>query len=144
MSGYSPECTQRIARPSCVSPARTSGVPSCIAGSANASATVNGGSVPSESTCRRYQPGDAASPKTANRVTNRRWCGAPPRPIFRAMADVIVIGGGIVGCTAALFLAEAGADVLLLESDEIAAAASGRNAGSIQHPLDEARAELYT
>ncbi len=59
------------------------------------------------------------------------------------MADVIVIGGGIVGCTAALFLAEAGADVLLLERDEIAAAASGRNAGSIQHPLDSARAELY-
>jgi len=59
------------------------------------------------------------------------------------MADVIVIGGGIVGCTAALFLAEAGADVLLLETDTIAAAASGRNAGSIQHPLDEARAELY-
>src|SRR5262245_35829669 len=59
------------------------------------------------------------------------------------MADVIVIGGGIVGCAAALFLAEAGADVLVLEADEIAAAASGRNAGSIQHPLDPLRAEMY-
>jgi D-hydroxyproline dehydrogenase subunit beta len=59
------------------------------------------------------------------------------------MADVIVIGAGIVGCAAAVFLAEAGADVLVLEADEIASAASGRNAGSIQHPLDAARAELY-
>jgi glycine/D-amino acid oxidase-like deaminating enzyme len=59
------------------------------------------------------------------------------------MADVVVIGGGIVGCAAALFLAEAGADVLLLEADEIACAASGRNAGSIQHPLDPGRAEMY-
>src|SRR5215470_8373494 len=59
------------------------------------------------------------------------------------MPDVIVIGGGIVGCASALFLAEAGADVLLLEADEIASAASGRNAGSIQHPLDPARDALY-
>ena len=59
------------------------------------------------------------------------------------MADVIVIGAGIVGCSAAVFLAEAGADVLVLEADEIACAASGRNAGSIQHPLNDARAELY-
>lgn len=59
------------------------------------------------------------------------------------MADVIVIGGGIVGCAAALFLSEAGATVLVLEGDKIASAASGRNAGSIQHPLDPLRAELY-
>jgi glycine/D-amino acid oxidase-like deaminating enzyme len=55
----------------------------------------------------------------------------------------IVIGGGIVGCSAALFLAEAGAEVLVLEADGVACAASGRNAGSIQHPLDPARAGLY-
>jgi glycine/D-amino acid oxidase-like deaminating enzyme len=59
------------------------------------------------------------------------------------MTDVVVIGGGIVGCAAALFLAEAGASVTLLEADVVAAAASGRNAGSIQHPLDDARADLY-
>ncbi|HET6510253.1 MAG TPA: FAD-binding oxidoreductase [Baekduia sp.] len=59
------------------------------------------------------------------------------------MSDVVVIGGGIVGTAAALFLAEAGASVTLLEAEAVAAAASGRNAGSIQHPLDAARAELY-
>ena len=59
------------------------------------------------------------------------------------MSDMVVIGGGIVGASAALFLAQAGASVTLLEADAIAAAASGRNAGSIQHPMDAARAELY-
>lgn len=57
--------------------------------------------------------------------------------------DVLVIGGGIVGASAALHLAEAGARVTLLEAEVVAAAASGRNAGSIQHPLDPVRAPLY-
>ncbi|WP_445148708.1 NAD(P)/FAD-dependent oxidoreductase [Baekduia sp. Peel2402] len=59
------------------------------------------------------------------------------------MSDVVVIGGGIVGVSAALFLAEAGASVTLLEAEAVAAAASGRNAGSIQHPMDAVRSELY-
>jgi D-hydroxyproline dehydrogenase subunit beta len=57
--------------------------------------------------------------------------------------DVVVIGGGIVGCAAAVFAAEAGARVVLYEAAEVASAASGRNAGSIQHPLDAARHALY-
>jgi glycine/D-amino acid oxidase-like deaminating enzyme len=54
------------------------------------------------------------------------------------------VGGGIVGCAAAAFLAEAGARVELFERDELAAAASGRNSGSIQHPFDRVLAELHT
>ena len=46
-------------------------------------------------------------------------------------SDVIVIGGGIVGCSAAMFLADAGMDVNLLERGEISGEASGLNAGSI-------------
>lgn len=57
--------------------------------------------------------------------------------------DVIVIGGGLVGVTASLLLAEAGVSVTLFEADHVGAAASGRNAGSIQHPLDPVRAPLY-
>jgi glycine/D-amino acid oxidase-like deaminating enzyme len=57
--------------------------------------------------------------------------------------DVIVIGAGIVGTAAAVFLAEGGARVTVLEADVVAGAASGRNAGSIQHPLDAIRAPLY-
>ena len=58
--------------------------------------------------------------------------------------DVAVIGGGIVGCSAAAFLAEAGAKVELYERDEVGAAASGRNSGSVQHPFDPVMAELHT
>ena len=41
-----------------------------------------------------------------------------------AAPDVAIIGGGIVGCAAAAFLAEAGASVELFERDELAGAAS--------------------
>ena len=57
--------------------------------------------------------------------------------------DVAVVGGGIVGCAAAAFLAEAGASVELFERDKLAGAASGRNSGSIQHPFDPVLAELH-
>jgi glycine/D-amino acid oxidase-like deaminating enzyme len=57
--------------------------------------------------------------------------------------DVVVIGGGLVGVTASLLLAEAGVSVTLFEAEHVAAAASGRNAGSIEHPLDPPRAPLY-
>lgn len=48
---------------------------------------------------------------------------------------VAVIGGGVVGCAAAAFLAEAGATVTLHEREHIAAGASGRNSGVVQDPL---------
>ena len=57
--------------------------------------------------------------------------------------DVAVIGGGIVGCSLAAFLAEAGARVRVLERDTVAAAASGRNSGAIQHPMEAALAGLH-
>jgi glycine/D-amino acid oxidase-like deaminating enzyme len=60
-----------------------------------------------------------------------------------AAPDVAVVGGGIVGCAAAAFLAEAGARVELFERDKLAGAASGRNSGSIQHPFDPVLAELH-
>lgn len=45
--------------------------------------------------------------------------------------EIAIIGGGIVGVTAALSLAEAGAEVTLVERGDIAGAASGLNAGVI-------------
>ena len=56
---------------------------------------------------------------------------------------VIVIGGGIIGCTAAALLSEAGRDVTLVEATAIAAGASGRNSGSIQHPFDPVLLTLH-
>jgi glycine/D-amino acid oxidase-like deaminating enzyme len=57
--------------------------------------------------------------------------------------DVAVMGGGIVGTAAATFLAEAGLSVTLYESTDIAAGASGRNSGVIQHPFDPVLVSLY-
>jgi D-hydroxyproline dehydrogenase subunit beta len=57
--------------------------------------------------------------------------------------DVAVVGGGIVGTAAATFLARAGARVTLYERNAIAAGASGRNSGVIQHPHDPILAWLY-
>jgi glycine/D-amino acid oxidase-like deaminating enzyme len=57
--------------------------------------------------------------------------------------DVAVVGGGVMGTAAAWFLAEAGSSVLLLERDQLAGGASGRNSGSIQRPFDDVLAELH-
>jgi D-amino-acid dehydrogenase len=58
--------------------------------------------------------------------------------------DVAIIGGGIVGCAAAAFLAERGARVELFERTELAGAASGRNSGVIQHPFEPVLTKLHT
>ena len=57
--------------------------------------------------------------------------------------DVAVVGGGIIGCSLAAFLAEAGARVVLYEREALAAGASGRNSGVLQDPLDPALTALY-
>ncbi|MCA1588497.1 MAG: FAD-binding oxidoreductase, partial [Chloroflexi bacterium] len=62
------------------------------------------------------------------------------RPSF---ADIVVIGGGIIGCATAAILADRGAIVVLVEATAIAAGASGRNLGAVQHPFDPVLAPLY-
>lgn len=59
------------------------------------------------------------------------------------MTDVIVIGGGIVGCAIAAHLADAGRSVVLIERTAIAAGASGRNSGVVQHPFDPVMVDLH-
>jgi gamma-glutamylputrescine oxidase len=65
---------------------------------------------------------------------------------FEGRAEVVVIGGGVTGCSCALTLAERGARVRLYEAGEIAAGASGRNGGfalrGAAKPYDLARADL--
>ncbi|MEL6678979.1 MAG: FAD-binding oxidoreductase [Pseudomonadota bacterium] len=58
---------------------------------------------------------------------------SPPRPALtnRVRADVCVIGAGYTGLSAALHLAEAGADVVLLEAHRVGWGASGRNGGQL-------------
>ncbi|HEX4689452.1 MAG TPA: FAD-dependent oxidoreductase [Solirubrobacteraceae bacterium] len=59
------------------------------------------------------------------------------------MADVAIVGGGVLGCALAAFLAEAGASVRLHERDVLGAGASGRNSGVLEHPFDDALEPLY-
>lgn len=66
---------------------------------------------------------------------------------------VLIVGGGLVGCSAAYFLSQQGYQVMLLEKEEIAYGASGRNPGyvlvhtrKLGTPLQLAQAgmELYS
>lgn len=50
--------------------------------------------------------------------------------------DVLIIGGGLVGCAAAWMLAGEGADVCLVERDQVNQHASGQNAGSLHLQLE--------
>ena len=66
-------------------------------------------------------------------------------------ADVVVIGGGLHGCSAALHLVRAGLKVCVLEKDHVARHASGVNAGGVRRlgrhlaevPLSVASLELW-
>ena len=50
-------------------------------------------------------------------------------------AEIVVIGGGVVGACLAFELAEAGRDVLVVERDDVNLQASGANAGSLHVQL---------
>ena len=67
-----------------------------------------------------------------------------PRRAFagKGKADVIIVGGGYTGVSAALHLAEAGAKVVLLEAARIGFAASGRNGGQIHGGFRKDQDEL--
>ena len=72
-------------------------------------------------------PPDADAPPS---WWQQRW----PSPGFApldgdARADVVVVGGGVSGCSTAWHLARAGARVRLLEARDVASGASGRNGG---------------
>ena len=57
---------------------------------------------------------------------------APFPPLAGAVeADVCVVGGGYTGLSAALHLAEAGLDVVVLEAQRVGWGASGRNGGQV-------------
>jgi sarcosine oxidase subunit beta len=67
------------------------------------------------------------------------------------VADVVIIGGGLHGCSAALHLAREGVRVRVLEKDHVARHASGVNAGGVRRlgrhlaevPLSVASLEIW-
>ncbi|ACP22152.1 putative D-amino acid oxidase protein (plasmid) [Sinorhizobium fredii NGR234] len=60
-------------------------------------------------------------------------------PKLPAQADVVVIGGGIVGATAAFFLAERGLSVALVEKGHVGCEQSSRNFGWCRRQMRDAR-----
>lgn len=65
------------------------------------------------------------------------WPLPAPAPTYAALngeceTDVVVVGAGLAGASLALHLAERGVRVVLLEADQPASGASGRNAGHVQ------------
>ncbi len=55
--------------------------------------------------------------------------------------ELVVIGGGLLGASAALHLSESGVETVLLEKDRIGSAASGRNGGQLTPGLARWEAE---
>ena len=53
-------------------------------------------------------------------------------------ADVVVIGGGVMGASAAFHLAEAGVDVVRVERDELASGSTVRAAGGVRANFSDA------
>ncbi|MEE2914001.1 MAG: FAD-binding oxidoreductase, partial [Pseudomonadota bacterium] len=47
----------------------------------------------------------------------------------KPMADVLIVGGGVIGCLTAYYLSKAGQEVTLIETDAVASGASGKSGG---------------
>jgi glycine/D-amino acid oxidase-like deaminating enzyme len=75
-----------------------------------------------------------ALPRSLYAETAQPGVAAPPLD-GEARADVVVVGGGFTGLSAALHLAERGVSVAVLESHEIGWGASGRNGGQVNPGL---------
>ena len=87
---------------------------------------------PGGSSPPRVRAGLARSRRYHRLVTSYWLSERRPPLLAKALdgpADVVVVGGGVTGCSAALTLARAGQRVCLHEAREIAAGASGRNGG---------------
>ncbi len=100
----------------------------------------------------RGRPGDGEIDLPAPRSL---WLATAPvgvrrEPPLPREADVVVLGAGIAGLTAAYLLAEAGRSVLVLEANEVAAGVSGNTTAKVTaqhallyHRLDRQTAAAY-
>jgi glycine/D-amino acid oxidase-like deaminating enzyme/nitrite reductase/ring-hydroxylating ferredoxin subunit len=79
--------------------------------------------------------------------TTPYWIDSAPLPEFPAVngdcnADVVVVGGGITGITAAYLLKRAGCRVILLERERCASLDTGHTTAHLTHVLDTPLHEL--
>ena len=94
---------------------------------------------------RGYQPNIfdrlASGPPPRSAFQSSLWhATAAPAPETQtlegdATADIVIVGGGFLGCSTALHLAEAGHDVVILEADEPGFGASGPEHGICGAPI---------
>jgi D-hydroxyproline dehydrogenase subunit alpha len=75
------------------------------------------------------------APLLADPTPPVRLHSLPELPPENRQADIVVIGGGAAGLSTAYYLAKGGGDVLLIDRDEAAMAASTANAGSLHVQL---------
>ena len=61
-----------------------------------------------------------------------------PRFPLPSSADVVIVGGGVVGVSAAFHLAEAGAEVVLLERNQLASGSTSKAAGGLRTQFSDA------
>jgi sarcosine oxidase subunit beta len=55
-----------------------------------------------------------------------------------AAASVVIVGGGVIGCSVAFHLAEAGVDVVLLEREQLGSGSTCRAAGGVRAQFSDA------
>ena len=59
------------------------------------------------------------------------------------MSDVVIVGGGVIGCAIAYYLALGGATVSLLERGQLASGASGVAAGMLAPQVEAPFADSF-
>ncbi|MBS0876351.1 MULTISPECIES: FAD-binding oxidoreductase [unclassified Tatumella] len=85
----------------------------------------------------KFDPGIAANYYES---TLAPWMSFPPLETDK-QCELVVIGGGLLGASTALHLAEAGIDTVLLEKNTVGSGASGRNGGQLTPGLARWEAE---
>lgn len=65
-------------------------------------------------------------------MTTQPSAGSVAASPFPSSADVVIIGGGVMGTSAAFHLAEAGVGVVLVERDQLASGSTSKAAGGVR------------
>lgn len=83
-----------------------------------------------------------AYPRTSYYTASAELPAQRPAATGEITCDVCIIGGGFTGLSAALHMAQAGLDVVLLEAQRIGFGASGRNGGQVAGGHNKDQGEL--
>ena len=82
-----------------------------------------------------FEESEFDAPLLERPVPNQRLTPVPPAATTPRHTDILIIGGGSIGLSAAYYLAQGGAEVMVAERDEAGMAAATANAGSLHAQL---------